>query len=147
VYEFLDYRVEDVMTREPVQVRPERTLREVEEIFELHDFNGLPVVDGEGRLVGWVTKLDLLKAFRFDEEHMFPPYEEIMKHPVSSVMSREVQAMTPRAPLTKTLEKLVSSRDKSFPVVEDERVVGIVAREDVIRALRRAADGKRAPTG
>jgi CBS domain-containing protein len=41
------------------------------------------------------------------------------------------------------LQKLVDSRSKSFPVLEGDRVVGIVAREDVMAALRRAGQGKR----
>jgi len=44
MYEFLDYRVSDVMNENPVTVGPRTTLAEVEAIFEEHDFNGLPVV-------------------------------------------------------------------------------------------------------
>jgi len=42
------------------------------------------------------------------------------------------------------LETLVRTRMKSLPVVEDERVVGMIAREDVLAALRRAVAGERA---
>jgi CBS domain-containing protein len=144
VYEFLDYLVEDVMSRDVVQVPLDASLAEVERVFEEHDFNGLPVVDADGRIVGWLTKYDVLKAFRFTDDHMFPPYEEIMKQQVAGVMNDDPITMTPRTHLTKVLEGLVSSRGKSFPVVEDHRVVGIVSREDVLGALRRAAAGERA---
>ena len=143
MYDFLDYRAEDVMTREPITVAPETTLAEAERIFEKHDFNGLPVAGSRGELQGWLTKLDVLRAFRFTEEHVFPPYAEIMKQPVSSVMSRDLRTVTPRAPLTRVLQKMLDARDKSFPVVDGDRLVGVVAREDVLQALRRSVAGER----
>ncbi len=141
MYEFLDYCVEDVMTTTPLTVAPETPLSAVEEIFERHDFNGLPVVDSSNRLVGWLTKLDVLKAFRFTDDHMFPPYDEIMKQPVSSVWSQQVLTVTPRMHLTRLLEKLIETGSKSFPVVEDQQVIAVVAREDVLCGLRRAVAG------
>jgi CBS domain-containing protein len=51
--------------------------------------------------------------------------------------------VAPDDPLTHVLQKMVHTRCKSFPVLEDDRLVGIVAREDVLRALRRAAEGRR----
>jgi CBS domain-containing protein len=140
VYEFLDYRVQDVMNR-PVSVRPEATLAEVEALLEHHGFNALPVVDEAERLVGLVTSLDLLRAFDLPEDTILPPYPEIMKRPVSSVMTRDVLTVCPRTPLSRVLEKIVHTRSKSFPVLDDDRVVGMVAREDVMLALRQGTAG------
>lgn len=144
MYEFLDYRVCDAMTEKPVVISSETTLSRIEEIFEDHEFNALPVVDAEQRLLGVVTKLDALKAFRFTPDHMFPPYEEIMATPASAIMTERVVTVSPRTPLTRVLETLVRTRSKSLPVVEDGRLVGIVAREDVLHALHRAVAGERA---
>ena len=146
MYEFLDYRVLDAMTRDPVQVGPDASLAETEALFEEHDFNALPVVGPSGELLGVVTKLDLLRAFRFTEDHMFPPYEEVMAQPVRQVMTSDATVVTPRTPLTRVLETLVRMRMKSLPVVDDGRVVGMIAREDVLAALRRAVGGER-PSG
>ena len=143
MYEFLDYRVCDAMTGSPITVAAETSLAETEALLEKHEFNALPVVGPEGELLGVVTKLDLLRAFRFDDKHMFPPYDEIMARPVRDVMATDVTTVTPRTPLTRVLETLVRTRNKSLPVVDDERVVGIVAREDVMGALRRAVAGER----
>lgn len=141
--EFLDYRTRDVMTTEAITVGPDDSLATIEEIFEKHPFNGCPVVAPNGGVVGVVTKLDVLRAFDFDDEHMFPPYEEIMKVPVSSIMNRDLQSVCPNTPLTRVLHKMIRTRSKSFPVLDGDRLVGIVAREDVILALRRAAGGLR----
>jgi len=146
MYEFLDYIVSDVMSK-PVTVAPDATLAEIERVLEQTGFNGLPVVDG-GALVGFVTSLDLLDAFKFTSEAILPPYDEIMRKPVRSVMVREPAFVQPTTRLTRVLEKMVATRNKSFPVVDPrgDRVVGMIAREDVMGALRRAGAGER-PTG
>ena len=144
MYEFLGYQVQDVMSS-PLSIAPQATLAEAEQLLEARGFNALPVVTREGQLVGVVTSLDLLKAFRFTEESILPPYDEIMRHTVESVMSRDPATVRPRTPLTRVLEKMVATRDKSFPVVDEGRLVGVVAREDVMQALRRADAGERAP--
>jgi CBS domain-containing protein len=64
-----------------------------------------------------------------------------MQRVVSDVMQREVQTVTPRTPLHRVLRKIVETRNKSFPVVEDDHLVGVVAREDVMLALRRGSEG------
>lgn len=144
MYEFLAYRVLDVMTPDPVTVLLEDPLSKVEEILESRDWNGLPVVDADGVLQGFATQLDVLRAFRFTQDSVFPPYEKIMSEPVSSVMSRDIERVRPRTPLTRVLERMVDLHRKSFPVVDDGRLVGIVAREDILEGLRRAAAGEKA---
>ena len=146
MYEFLDYLVQDVMSVDVVTIQPASSLAEAEELFEKHGFNAMPVVESDGALAGFLTQLDLLRAFRFTDEHMFPPYAEIMQRPVAEVMSRDVLTVTPRAPLTRALDKLLDSRHKSFPVLDGDQLVGVVAREDVRRGLRRAAAGERPET-
>jgi CBS domain-containing protein len=146
MYEFLDYRVCDVMSK-PTTVGPDATLAEVEQLLEKTGFNGVPVVsDPRTTIVGFVTSLDLLKAFRFTPESILPPYDEIMRRPVSTVMVNEPHTVSPQMPLTRLLEKMVKLRSKSFPVVDPrtgDGLVGVVAREDVMRALRQAQSGQR----
>jgi CBS domain-containing protein len=143
MYEFLDFRAADVMS-EPVTVAPDASLADVERILEERGFNGLPVVDETGALVGFVTSLDLLEAFAFTPDAILPPYEQIMERPVSTVMVATPEVVQPRSPLTRVVEKMVRTRNKSFPVVDaDGHLVGIVAREDVMGALRRARAGER----
>jgi CBS domain-containing protein len=142
MYEFLDYRVADAMTGDPVTVTPDTSIAEVEGILEGRGWNLLPVVE-QRRLVGVVTSLDLLKAFRFTDDRIFPPYEEIMGRPVREVMAGKPVTVSPRTPLTRALEKMVRTRNKSLPVVLGGEVVGILAREDVMAALRRAVGGEK----
>jgi CBS domain-containing protein len=146
MYEFLDYRVADAMTKEAVSVTPETPIAKAEALLEEHGWNALPVVEERRRLVGVVTSLDLLKAFRFTEDRLFPPYEEIMARPVREVMSDKVVSVSPRTPLTRALEKMVRTRNKSLPVALGGELLGILSRQDVMAALRRAVGGERPTT-
>ena len=145
MYEFLDFCVLDAMTKDPTAVTPETTLAEVERLLERHGWNALPVVE-ERRLVGVVSSLDLLKAFRFTPDRLFPPYEEIMSRPVRQVMTEKLTTVSPRTPLTRALEKMVRTRNKSLPVALAGELVGILTRDDVMKALRRAIAGERPTT-
>lgn len=139
MYEFLEYRVADAMSRELATIGPDATLAEAEDLFDARDVDALPVVDAAGALVGIVSKLDVLRAYHFTPESIVPRYDEIRSRSVRTVMSVQPLSVEPALPLTRLLELLVATRVKSLPVVEKGRLVGMVAREDVIRALRRAA--------
>jgi CBS domain-containing protein len=140
MYEFLKYTVRDAMTPSPVTITPDTPLWELEKIFEAHDFNGVPVLDKAGRLMGMVTKYDLLKAFIFTSDALTPRYRVVMDHPASSVMNTDPVTATPDMPLSRLLQELVEVQTKSFPVVENGRLVGIISREDVLRALHHATE-------
>jgi len=131
------------MTSDPIAVDKHVTLSDVEAIFEEHDFNGLPVIDKNRKLIGMVTKLDLLKAFTFTEKSKIPPYDAIMAQKISNVMPKEPHVVYPETPLTRVLQHMIETGHKSYPVVENDYVIGIVAREDIMRALRQAAQGER----
>lgn len=140
MYEFVDYRVADAMTPSPMVLPPSSTLGEAERIFERRGFNLLPVVD-RGRMVGVLSRLDLLKAFAFANSSIIPRYGEIMSRPVSEYMNTAPFTMDPQLPLTRALQRMVETHCKSLPVVEGDGVVGIVTREDIGRALRCAVAG------
>ena len=142
MYDFIYYEVRDVVTENPVTIGPDKPLSDAADIFSRHDFNGLPVVAPEGKLMGMLTKLDILKAFAFDQSRMVPPYDEIMDRAVESVMTEDPEFVDLETPLTRVLGDMIKSRYKSLPVVdEDKKVVGMIAREDILLALNRAANG------
>lgn len=142
MHEFTHYQARDIMTWEPVVLKGSVRLIEVEKIFEAHDFNGLPVTGNEKELIGMITKLDLLRAFTFEPQSVIPKYRDIMDQEVGSIMNPAPETVSPETPATRILQKMVDSRKKSFPVVVDRTLVGIVAREDILRALREASEGR-----
>jgi len=143
MYEFLAYRVHHVMTAKPVTVETGTPLAKVGELFDRYDFNAMPVLDGEQSIVGWVSKLDFLEAFAFSTQSLIPQYEKVLERPVETIMRRAIMSVESDLPLTTVLGRMVASRHKSFPVLENGRLLGVIAREDVLRAIRRAAAGER----
>lgn len=142
MYRFLDLTVEQYMTRSVKTVRSATSLRELDGLFRRHDFNALPVVEN-AQLIGLVTKFDFLRAFAFTTNELVPHYDELMRKRVGEIMTKKVVPVEPHAPLTRVLQMMVDLRSKSFPVVaEGQSLVGIIAREDIMRALQ---DATRSP--
>ena len=138
MYRFLEGTADRYMTRAVTTVTRQTTMRELEALFEKHDFNSFPVVE-EGRMLGIVTKFDFLRAFAFTTGQMVPDYNELMRRPIGEMMTRAVEHVEPATRLTRVLRLMVSLKSRSFPVVgPDRQLVGIISREDVIRALKEA---------
>jgi len=133
---FIDLKVSDAMTHPVTTVSPEATVAELEALFERYDYNSLPVVQEE-RLVGIVTKFDFLRNFIFTPASVLPHYDTLMRRAISTIMQHDVVTVTADLPLTRVLQMMVDMRSKSFPVLSDGHLVGIISREDVIHALRR----------
>jgi CBS domain-containing protein len=135
-YRFLECTVDRYMTRDVVTVTRTVSLRELEGLFEKHDFNAFPVLE-EGSVLGLVPKFDFFKAFAFTTAQVVPHYDELMGRSVGEVMTEAVVHVEPAAPLTRVLQLMVSLKARSFPVLDcDRRLVGVISREDIMRALR-----------
>jgi CBS-domain-containing membrane protein len=139
VYRFLEETVAEHMTRAVKSVTRELTVRDLGALFERDDFNTYPVVE-DGQVVGIVTKFDLLKCFAFTPSQMVPRYSELMNRTVGDVMISEFIYVRSDTKLTRVLQLMVEHRLRSIPVIDtDHRLVGIIAREDVVRALATCA--------
>ena len=143
MHHFLDWRVVHAMHRDPICIRPDATLADAQRIFAAHDFNALPVTDESGVLVGVLSKLDVLRAYRFEPDQLLPPLQTVQKTPVEELIrGGTIDAATPMQPLTRVVDALLRTGHKSLPVVDRQRrVVGIIAREDVLGALNQALVG------
>ncbi|MFX8660890.1 CBS domain-containing protein, partial [Acinetobacter baumannii] len=78
--------------------------------------NAFPVVEN-GKLTGFVTKFDFLKAFQFTTSQLVPHYDELMRKTVRDVMSTNIVSVTIEQPLTRALQLMIETRARSFPVV------------------------------
>jgi len=95
-------------------------------------------------MLGIVTKFDFLRACAFTTGQMVPHYYDLMQRPVAEVMTEAVLHVEPTAPLTRVLQLMVSLKSRSFPVIGlDRQLVGLISREDVIRALKEATQDVR----
>lgn len=127
--------VETVMTRKIVQIIEAIPMLEVRNVAARYDYNAFPVVTREGRLVGMVTKGDLLRVACLAIET-----PEVWQQPVSRFMAHGVLALRPTESLASAVEYLTESKLRSLPVIDDEqRVVGMVSRNDLMDAIAPAA--------
>jgi CBS domain-containing protein len=139
LYRFLEETAGSYMTRNVTTVTRETTIRELGEMFDRDDFNTYPVVEND-EVIGIVTKFDVLKCFAFTPNQMLPRYSDLMNRTVANVMTSEFIYVRPDTKLTRVLQLMVEHRIRSLPVTDaDNRVVGIIAREDIVRALAAAA--------
>ena len=139
MYRFLEETAGSYMTRNVTTVTRETTIRELGEMFDRDDFNTYPVVEND-EVIGIVTKFDVLKCFAFTPNQMLPRYNDLMNRTVADVMTSEFIYVRPDTKLTRVLQLMVEHRIRSLPVTDaDNRVVGIIAREDIVRALAAAA--------
>ena len=123
--------VESVMTSRVVMVLEEIPMAEVRAIAGRYDYNGFPVVTREGRLVGMVTKGDLLRVLKAG---LGDP--DVWLQPVSRWMAHGVLALRPSDSLETAVSLMVDSGLRSLPVIDDDgKVVGIVSRNDLMGAV------------
>jgi CBS domain-containing protein len=147
MYRFLECTAGQYMTHSVTTVTRQLALRDLEALFEKYDFNSFPVVE-EGKMLGIVTKFEFLRAFAFTTGQMVPHYDDLMKRPVSEMMTEAVVHVEPTTPLTRVLEMMVNLKTRSFPVIGPGReLVGMISREDVMRALREATSETDKPAG
>ena len=141
MYTFLEQIVEDHMTRDAKTVSRDLTLRELEDLFEKDDFNAYPVEEGS-QVVGLVSKFDFLACFVFTPASMVPRYDDLMDQTVATVMTPDFIYVRGDTRLTRVLQLMADHRIRSMPVIEgDQQLVGMISREDVMRALRRCSGG------
>nr|WP_249815653.1 MULTISPECIES: CBS domain-containing protein [unclassified Bradyrhizobium] len=127
------------MTRNVRTVKRDLDMLQLGEMFEQDDFNSYPVEDDE-QVVGIVTKFDILKCFAFTPNQMLPRYRDLMSRKVGDVMTPEFIYVSPDTKLTRVLQIMVEHRIRSIIVLDGaQKLVGIIAREDVIAALKATA--------
>jgi len=91
--------------------------------------SGAPVVDERGNLVGVLTERDFLKAA------LVAGYHGERGGCIGDYMTRDVEAVNADDSLLDVAARFVETKYRRYPVMEDNRVVGVVARRDVLRAV------------
>ena len=123
--------VRDYMTQSLITFRPEQDVIEASLMLAERRISGAPVVDDTGNLAGILSDTDCIRAmlkFGFD-----PDWRGL----VSELMSPEVATVDIDDSILDVAQRFVEIRYRRYPVLEDNRVVGVVSRADVLRALER----------
>jgi CBS domain-containing protein len=143
----------DIMTRHVVSVGTEASVLEAIRSMLQHKISGLPVVDGEGLIVGIVTEGDFLRRAETGTERKRPRWLEFLMGPgrlaaeyvhshgrkVFEVMTSDPVTIDEDTPLAEVVRILEERRIKRVPVVRGRRVVGIISRDNLMQALASVA--------
>jgi CBS domain-containing protein len=132
----------DVMTREVVTVGPDTSAKYAAEIMAEHGFAALPVVDEDDRLIGIVAEADVLRDRMPPDPRLHllrgggtpAPPPSLLVH---GVMTSHVRSVEATADVADVARVFVDERLRSVPVLDGGRLVGIVSRRDLLRALVR----------
>ena len=142
-------KVSDVMTRRVVSVTPEATIRHAIRLMLDNHISGLPVIDDKAKLVGIVSEGDFLRRSEIGTERKRsrwlgallgpgePANDYVHSHglKVKEVMTRKPITVQEDAPLDQVVHLMESRSVKRLPVVRGEKVVGVVSRANLMRAL------------
>ena len=134
-------RVREVMSSPVVTVPPGMPLKEVAKVLVTRAISAVPVVDA-GELVGFLSEADLvpLELAPDPRAHLtaLPEASQPAFRIASEAMTREVIALPEEADVADAGRLMLERRIKSIPVVRGRRVVGIVARRDLLEVLARS---------
>ncbi len=140
----------DIMTKEVIAVHVDTPLLDVAKVLAEHNFDGVPVVDNNNKILGLVTEYDLinktsavhlptlqvilrnLPQFKKEEQHF---QQEILSLKVSDIMNKDPLTIAPDLPYDEIIKLFKEHhRVNPIPVVDkDGKILGVISRFDVLR--------------
>jgi CBS domain-containing protein len=144
-------RIHELMTRNVITVAPDTPVTRIVSLLAGQAISGVPVVDGD-RLIGVISEADLLMrekplhtpaAIAFlgailMVESQEKTYEEFRRHAGATardIMSSPVVTISPDMEVAEAAQIMLDRNINRLPVVEGDRMVGILTRKDLVRAL------------
>jgi CBS-domain-containing membrane protein len=147
------------MTTKVVTAAPDTSISDLANLLLRHRISAVPVVDGERRILGMVSEGDLLHRAETETEHRHSWWlslvastednarEYVKSHGLraSDVMTGDVVTVEEDTSLGEIAELLEERRIKRVPVAKDGKLVGLVSRADLVRALASRSKAEPAP--
>lgn len=154
-------KIKDVMNRNVITCKPDDSVSILAKLFKENHISGMPVVE-KGNVVGIVSETDLLRLFETPEvsgDLWLPsPFEvieipirnlvrleefkkalgDLKLKPVRHIMTKSVHSISPDDGLEEASSRMVKYKVNRLPVIENGKLVGIVARSDIIKGLSTA---------
>jgi CBS domain-containing protein len=147
-----ELKVREIMTSPVITVKPETTVRELADILAQNKISGVPVVDAEDRMLGMVSEADVIVQ---DADLHFPYYIQFLESviylqsvhkfeerfrkafgsKVSEIMTEDVVSVAPDQTVREVATLMADRNVNRVPVAEDGRLMGIVTRGDIVRAI------------
>ena len=150
----------EIMTKPVLGIAPDATLAEAVGLMLRTGISGLPVLNGSGKLVGMLTEGDLLVRKELDTTARRPRWLAALLSPgrlaeeyvhshgskVEELMTRDVITIAPDTPLDQIVALMTHKRVKRLPVMENDALIGIVSRADLLKALSHSLSAKAPPS-
>jgi CBS domain-containing protein len=138
-------RAQDLMSHPVITVRPQDTVRDAAALLAKHGLTALPVVNGpvvdggdtKDKLVGIVTEADLMRERVHPDPRSGYTLTTAPPQTVGEVMTTDVVAMTVGADVAELARTILDRGLRAIPIVDADRLVGMVTRRDLIRCIGR----------
>ncbi len=149
-------QVRDIMSSPAITVRPDTKIQEIASIMREHQISGLPVVDENGELLGKITELNLIaRNAPVKQPHYITVlsavipvgiedyfnYKEQLRQTLatnaSELMDHEVHTIEPGVALEEAMEIMLHPEISMLPVIEQNKVIGVVTRTDLVRLIEK----------
>lgn len=147
-------KAQDIMTRDVISVTPDTRVEDLARIFVEKRVSAMPVLTDDGRLAGVISETDLVEQNKplhlptvisiFDwvlylesEKDFKEEVEQITARTAGEVCTEDPVICGPQTPLSEIASLMSENKVNLLPVVEDDKVVGVVSRLDVVRAMGR----------
>ena len=121
-------QVKEVMTRDVVALRPQQPFAQALALLAQHRFRHLLVIDADARLAGVISDRDLLRCMSRESD--------LERLTVADIMWSAVVTVQPDTPLSEAAAQMLSRRINCLPVVEHDRVCGILTSTDLLQAFQ-----------
>ncbi|MGS2717618.1 CBS domain-containing protein [Eionea flava] len=121
--------VTDYMDHDPHAIHASTSIKEAVAMMLKEGVIGAPVIDEKKQLIGYLSEQDCVKDMLNDAFYSEEPGA------VSSAMQTDVVSVTPETSIVEIAQTIMTNRPKNYPVVTDGKLVGLISRSDVLRAL------------
>ena len=142
----------DIMTRNVVTVKKDQPISDLSKLFIENHFNGVPVLDDAGKVIGVVTQGNLIEQnkklhiptvialfdavlFLESEKKFESDVKKLTGSKIEDIYHKKPITVSPDTDLSEITTIMAEKGVHTLPVLEDDKLVGIIGKKDVIRAL------------
>lgn len=141
----------DIMTKNVITVKKDTTVSELADILTKNRISGAPVLDDSGKVIGVVTESDLVEQSKFlhlptvftildsvifleSEKHFGKELKKMTGAKVEDIYTKSLTTVGPDTPVREIATIMAEKKVYTIPVIDGERLVGIVGKADIVRA-------------
>lgn len=142
----------DIMTTDVHTIREDADIKDLAKVFVERKVNAMPVVDSEGKLVGMVSQTDLVEQDKplhiptvislFDwvlylesPKKFSEEVRKVTARRVGDICEKDIVTCAPDTPVSAVASLMVDNKVHLVPVVDENGMIGVVARLDIIRTM------------